>query len=161
MFQENFQSHKNQSFLYFSKKSYEYIFLKTLQDNSFYLFYKLTKSILLVYKNIEIFFSFVMNLFLAFRYFLLYTSSLLNLVFVILLAFSQIFIYLSNIFSTFIKIHAFSFIEISFIYTHFWKEYAQRSNFFIVFVANQIFKFLFTQRKLVRYYYFINIYIVY
>ena len=35
------------------------------------------------------------------------------------------------------------------------------SNFFIAFVNNEIFKTLFTKRKLIRYYYFINVYIVY
>ena len=46
-------------------------------------------------------------------------------------------------------------------YTHFCTEYAKRSKFFIIFVTNEIFKSLFTKRKLIAYYYFINIYIVY
>ena len=46
----NFQSSKNHIFLYFSTKSYELIFLKTLWDNSFHFFYKLNQTILLVYK---------------------------------------------------------------------------------------------------------------
>ena len=33
--------------------------------------------------------------------------------------------------------------------------------FFIIFVANEIYKILFTERKLIRQYYFINIYIAY
>ena len=37
----------------------------------------------------------------------------------------------------------------------------QKNNFFIIFVVNEISKVLFTERKLIRYYYFINIYIVY
>ena len=57
--------------------------------------------------------------------------------------------------------HSFSLTVISFIYTHFWKEYAKRSNIFIIFVTNEIFKALFTKKKLIRYYYFINMYIVY
>ena len=47
------------------------------------------------------------------------------------------------------------------IYNHFWVEYALSSNFFIIFVTNDIFKILFTKRKLIRYYYFTNIHIVY
>ena len=42
-------------FLIFSKKGYEQIFLETLLNNSFHLFYKLNQTILLVYKNIESF----------------------------------------------------------------------------------------------------------
>ena len=34
-------------------------------------------------------------------------------------------------------------------------------NFFIIFVTNEIFKILLTKRKLIKYYYFIDIYIVY
>ena len=66
--------------------------------------------------------SFVLNLFSSFRYFLLYISSLL------------IFYYITNLFPTchiiikicsifYNKIHTFSLIRISFIYTHFRKEY--------------------------------------
>ena len=33
-------------------KSYEYIFLKTLLNNSFHLFYKLNQTILLIYKKL-------------------------------------------------------------------------------------------------------------
>ena len=54
-FRENFQSPKYQNLLFFSKKCYEYIFLKTRLDNSFHLFYKLNQTTLLVYKNIESF----------------------------------------------------------------------------------------------------------
>ena len=54
-FRWNFQSPQNQTFWYFSKKSYEWIFLKTLSDNSFHLFYKVNRKILLVYKNTESF----------------------------------------------------------------------------------------------------------
>ena len=49
----------------------------------------------------------------------------------------------------------------SFIYTHFGKEYAERSNFFIIFVTNKLFKILFTKKKLIRYYSCFNIHIVY
>ena len=54
-FKKNFQSHRNKNLLNFSKKRYEQIFPKTLSHNSFYLFYKLNQTILLVYKNIESF----------------------------------------------------------------------------------------------------------
>ena len=47
------------------------------------------------------------------------------------------------------------------IYTIFWKEEAWRSNFFSIFVTNEIFKILLTKRKLIRCYYFINIYNIY
>ena len=33
--------------------------------------------------------------------------------------------------------------------------------FFIIFVTNEIFKILFTKRKLIRYYHFIDIYVIY
>ena len=54
-FGRNFQSPKNQNLLYFSQKSYEEIFPKTLSDNNFHFFYNLNQTILLVYKNIESF----------------------------------------------------------------------------------------------------------
>ena len=43
----------------------------------------------------------------------------------------------------------------------FWRNRHTITIFFIIFVTNEIFKILFTKRKLIRYYYFINIYIVY
>ena len=46
-------------------------------------------------------------------------------------------------------------------FNHLWTEYAYRSKFFRIFTAKQIFKILLTKRKLIRYYYFINIYMVY
>ena len=101
--------------------------------------------------------SFVLNRFSAFRYFLLYISSLL-IVFIILLNFSQIVIYLSKIFSSFIIKNTLILIWTSFTYTHFYKEYVWRSNFFIIFVTNITFRIFFTKRKLNRYCYFINIY---
>ena len=51
--------------------------------------------------------------------------------------------------------------KISFIYNHLWTEYAPRSNFFRTFATNEIFEILFTKRKLIRYYYFTNIYIAF
>ena len=54
-FIRNFQSPKNQNLLYFSQKSYEEIFPKTLSDNNFHFFYNLNQTILLAYKNIESF----------------------------------------------------------------------------------------------------------
>ena len=87
-----------------------------------------------VYKNTE---SFLLCLFFStFRYILLY-------VFIILLyIFPQNFIFYH-------KIHTFNGITISFGYTHFWKKYAWRSNFFIIFVTNEICKILLTKRKLI------------
>ena len=82
------------------------IFLKTLSDNSFHLFYKQNQTIslaliLIFYRNI----SFVLNVFLAIlNVFLLYISSILFF-FIILLTFSQISIYLSKTFSSFIIKH--------------------------------------------------------
>ena len=68
---------------------------------------------------------------------------------IILLTFFQIIIYLSNIFPSFvIKIHIFSLIRISLLYTHFCKGYAERSNFFIIFVTSKIFKILFSKGNL-------------
>ena len=43
----------------------------------------------------------------------------------------------------------FSFIRISFIYTHLWKEY-QRLDLFITFVTNEMFKILYTEGKHIR-----------
>ena len=51
--------------------------------------------------------------------------------------------------------------KISFIYNHLWTEFAPRSNFFRTFATNEIFEILFTKRKLIRYYYFTNIYIAF
>ena len=45
--------------------------------------------------------------------------------------------------------------------THFWQHYIQWFNFLVNFVTNKVFKTFFTERNLVRYNYFINIYIVY
>ena len=41
------------------------------------------------------------------------------------------------------------------------RKYPRRSHFVSVFIANKIFKILFTKRDLIRYYYFVNICIVY
>ena len=43
----------------------------------------------------------------------------------------------------------------------FWKEYTKRYNFFNIFIANKIFKILFTKRDLIGYYYFLNSFIVF
>ena len=104
---------------------------------------------------------FYIEYFLAVRYLLLYISSPIIL-FIILLTSSHISIYLSRKISFFYhRIHTFSFIKIYSICTHFWKEYAKMSNILIIIVVNKIYKILFTKRKLIRYYYFINIYIIY
>ena len=73
----------------------------------------------------------------------------------------QIAIYLSKSFSFFIIKHIHLVSSEYLLYTHFRKEYAYRSNFFIVFVTNEIFRILFSKRKLMKFFYFINIYIVY
>ena len=80
---------------------------------------------------------------------------------IMLLTFFQISLNFSKKISSFIKKDTFNFITISSICTHFWKEYAQRSNLFSIITANKIFKILFTKRDLIRYYCFTNIYIVY
>ena len=83
--------------------------------------------------------------------------------FIILLTFSQSVIYLSKIFSSFII----KYIRIRLVLSEYlsyiliWKEYPYGSNFFIIFVTNEIFEILFTKGKLTRYYYFINLYIVF
>ena len=81
--------------------------------------------------------------------------------YLMLLTFFQISLNFSKKISSFIKKDTFNFIKISSICTHFWKEYAQRSNLFSIITANKIFKILFTKRDLIRYYCFTNIYIVY
>ena len=80
---------------------------------------------------------------------------------IMLLTFFQISLNFSKKISSFFKKDTFNFIKISSICTHFWKEYAQRSNLFSIITANKIFKILFTKRDLIRYYCFTNIYIVY
>ena len=76
--------------------------------------------------------------------------------------FSRMSIYWIKAFSFFCqKINMSILIKISFIYKHLSREYAKKSIFFRIFVNSEIFKILFTKRKLIRYYYFINIYIIY
>ena len=113
----------------------------------FIFFYKQTLSILLINKYNE-------SLLLVFHY-------CENLWF---FHYKILFDNVANFFPNFIiyqKRHTFNFIKISSICTHFWKEYAQRSNLFSIITANKIFKILFTKRDLIRYYCFTNIYIVY
>ena len=59
------------------------------------------------------------------------------------------------------KINALHLVTISLIYTNLRKEPGQKFNFFLIFVTNEKFKIFFTKRKIIRPYYFINIYIVY
>ena len=54
----------------------------------------------------------------------------------------------------------FNLIIMSFICTHLWKEYASRSNLFIISATNEMLKTLFTKSKLISCY-FIDIYTVY
>ena len=99
------------------------------------------------------------DFFLAFRYSLLCTSSLLNSFLLTLLTFSQISLYFSknfllkNIYTQFRQ-------NLSYIYS-FLGGVCIKAYFFSTFVTYEIFKILFTKRKLISYYYFINIYIVY
>ena len=102
-----------------------------------------------------------MNFFSAFRYFLLYTSSLLNLFFIIWLNFFQTFIYLSKKFSSFITRYIHLVFSKYLLYVLISGKNIHKGNIFIIFVTNEIFKMLFIKRKLIRYYYFINIYIIY
>ena len=95
-------------------------------------------------------------------WFLVYISSLLNLFLMILLTFSKMCKYFIRAFSSLVKkINVSIFIKISLIYNNLWTECVHRPNFFRIVVTNEIFKILFTKTKLIRYYYFINIYIVY
>ena len=73
---------------------------------------------------------------------------------------SRFSLFIKNFFFFYQKLHTPSFIKISFTYTQFWMEYGQKSNFFSIFVTNEIFKTFFTIRMLIRYY-FINICTVY
>ena len=97
----------------------------------------------------------MLNFILAIRYFLLYTSLLLFFYYYYIANFfSNFHILIKNIFfyhkHTYVQFH-------QNIFAHFWEEYTWRSNCFIIFVANEICKILFTKRKLIRYYYFIKI----
>ena len=105
----------------------------------------------------------MLNLFSAFIYFLLYISSLLNFIYYYIANFfPNCHIFIKHFFIFYHKIHTFSLIKISFIYTYFWKEYAYSLiSLLPAFVTNEIFKIMFIKRKLFRYHYFINIYIVY
>ena len=82
--------------------------------------------------------------------------------FFILLTFSQTIIYLSKCFSYFIMkyIHLILFKYLLYLLIS-GKNMQKENNFFIAFVTTEIFKIFFVKRKFIRYYYFINIYIVY
>ena len=88
-------------------------------------------------------------------------SSLLIFFIILLIFFRNFDIFIKKVFLFYHKKHALSFMKIYSISTHYWKEYAQRSNILIIFVANEISKILFIKKKLIRYCNFINIYIVY
>ena len=97
--------------------------------------------------------------FSAFRYFLLYITSLLNLSLILFLNFSKISICLIKIFSFFIKneIRLYPSKFISNIVICEWNVH----KFFQNLGINEIFKNFVYQKKAFRYYYYINIYIVY
>ena len=94
-----------------------------------------------------------MNFFSTFRYFLLYRSSLLNL----FLLYGELFPKLSYIYQFFFMIYQ----NILYYIYSFLEKYVLRSCFFIIFISNEIFKILFTKMKFIRYYYFVNSYIIY
>ena len=102
-----------------------------------------------------------LKLFSAFRYFLLYVSSKL-VFFIILLTFFQIVIYSSKRYSSFIikNIHLVLSEYISYILIS-RKNMPKSLVSLIAFVTNEVFKIFYTKRKHVRYYYFVNICIVY
>ena len=84
-----------------------------------------------------------------------------NYFLIMLLTFFQISLYFSNNFSSFIKKDKKSFIK-SLLYALIFERNMHRCLiFFSIFIANKIVKILFTRRYLIRYYHFINIYIVY
>ena len=102
----------------------------------------------------------MLNVFWAIRYFSPYKFTI-NFFYYIVNFFRNFDIFIKKVFLFYHKKHAFSFMKIYSISTHYWKEYAQRSNILIIFVANEISKILFIKKKLIRYCNFINIYIVY
>ena len=55
IFQEELPKPQKSKFIILLQNIYEYIFPKTLTDNSFHLFYKSNQTVLLVYKNIASF----------------------------------------------------------------------------------------------------------
>ena len=57
-----------------------------------------------------------------------------------------------------VSVGIFSFMKNLFYMIHFWKKYVERSDFFSIFIVNEIIKITFTKGGLIRYYYFINIY---
>ena len=98
------------------------------------------------------------SFFLTFRYFLLYVSLLLNLIFMIIITFYKIFIYLIKTFPFLLKnkyVYFHQNLFYIYIYIHLWII------FFKIFVTKKIFKILFTKMKPIRYYNFINIYLAY
>ena len=60
--------------------------------------------------------------------------------------------FIKNVFLFYQKMHTFSFIKIS---APFWMKFS------LTFVTNETFEILLHESKLIRYYYFINIYIIY
>ena len=74
----------------------------------------------------------------------------------ILLTFSQISLYLPNTFCSFIKKYIHLVLSKPLLYILIFGQNMQKGLIFlIIFVINEIFKFLFTKRKLIRYYYFV------
>ena len=117
----------------------------------------MNQPILLVHINIEgsfcVFFS-------AFRCFFI-ISSLLNVLFMIFLIFSKISIYWIKTFPFLLKNKCICFHQKFFYFILCQRHMHKDLNSPEIFVTNETFKILFTKRKLIRLYYFINIYIVY
>ena len=100
-------------------------------------------------------------LFSAFRYFLLCISSPLNFFYHIAKFFPNCHICIKNFFMFFHEYMHLILSEYLLYIPISGKNMHKGLIFFIISVTNEIFKILFTKRKLIRYYYFVNIYIVY
>ena len=127
------------------------------QNNESFLYVIQIKS-----KYFEYFSIFLLSAFLVFRYFSLHTGSRSNSFLIMLLTFFQILLYFSNNFSSFIKKTYICFYQnLFYLYAFIFGRNIHRGLiFFSIFVANKIFKIFCTKGDLIRYYYFINIYIV-
>ena len=95
--------------------------------------------------------------FLAFRNLLLCIGSILNCPLIIMPTFHYNFlkIFHLSLKETFIQFHQNLFHIHSFL-----ERICIKPCFFVIFITNEIFKILFNKRKVIRYYYFVNIYIV-
>ena len=130
------------------------------RDNQHHRYTNTIRTFFLAFYIIRVCVDSIFILFLNF--FLLYIGSLSNLFLITFLSLSQISLYFSSSFLPFIKKDIFSLIKISSICTQFWQHYKSGHNFFnIIFVLNKVFKTFFTKGELTRYYYSINVLIIY